>query len=303
MTEQKNNNHTTVLLQEAVAALEVKSGHWYVDATFGRGGHTKAIMAAGGNVIAFDFDDEAIQQGETLFAQEIADGRLVLVRENFDHLESEVTQQMQQHNIASISGVLFDFGTSTEQLTSQERGFSFQGDGPLDMRMDNRLSVQAKDLLAVIPSNQLAQLFLEKGGETEAKAIARAIKASPAPIATVRQLSELISRIKRRSANSRIHPATKVFQALRIAVNTELENIERALPQSLSIVADGGRIVTIAFHEGEDGIVKSLFKHWQANNKGKSEYKKPLAPSEQEIAANQRARSAKMRVFTKGATL
>ena len=290
--------HQSVLLQEAVDALQVTAGSWYLDATFGMGGHTREILDRGGNVIALDFDEQAIQKGKLFFEQDIADGRLHLLRENFDQL-TEAIQKVKEAGItAEISGVLFDFGTSTEQLMSQERGFSFQGDGPLDMRMDQRLNVQAKDLLAIIPAKQLAELFLTIGGEQEAHGIARAIKKSSSPITSIRQLSELVSRVKR-TKSEHIHPATKVFQALRIAVNTELENIERALPQALAALAHAGRFVTIAFHEGEDRLVKRAFKEWEESGKITPITKKPLAPSDAEIHKNQRSRSAKMRIASK----
>lgn len=293
------NNHITVMLEDAVTALEIQPGHWYIDGTFGRGGHTKKIIEAGGNVIAFDFDQEAIAYGQEKFASEIELKKLILIRENFAHLADTISNLQKNNQVGKIHGILFDFGTSTAQLTSQNRGFSFEGEGPLDMRMDQRLGVQAQDLLAVIPEKQLAELFLTMGGETDAKRIAKAIKLSPTPITTTRQLSELVGKVKGRQ-KGKLNPATKVFQALRIAVNTELDNITDMLPQALNILENGGKIVTIAFHEGEDKIVKHTFKSWESRNLGQSETKKPLSPSQAEVIANTRSRSAKMRIFIKG---
>lgn len=293
------NKHITVMLEDAVNALDIKPNAWYIDGTFGRGGHTAKILEAGGKVIAFDFDQEAIKFGKEQFTKEINAGQLILVRENFSHLADTVLTLQKEKKISEISGVLFDFGTSTVQLMSQERGFSFEGDGPLDMRMDQRLGVQAQDLLAVIPENQLSELFKVMGGEIDAKRIAKAIKASPTPITTTKQLANLIVKVKGKRS-SKIHPATKVFQALRIAVNTELDNISDMLPQALNILKNNGKIVTIAFHEGEDRLVKHTFKNWETRNLGFSETKKPHTPSEIELSTNQRARSAKMRVFVKG---
>lgn len=293
-----NTKHITVMLKDAVDALLVKEGHWYVDGTFGRGGHSQEILNRGGKVIAFDFDHEAVEYGKEAFADSNQAGDFILVRENFSEISTVINDLKQSGQIEDISGVLFDFGTSTEQLTSQERGFSFEGDGPLDMRMDDRLGVEAKDLLALIPENQLTNLFREVGGEEQAKKIAREIKNSETPITTIKQLSKLIVRVKK-GHRGNIHPATKVFQALRIAVNTEIENIKVALPQALEILNSDGRIVTIAFHSGEDREVKITFKSWQAENIGEMATKKPISPTEEEVLINPRSRSAKMRIFTK----
>jgi len=295
-----NNEHITVLLNEATDALFVKKDHWYIDATFGRGGHTQKILSAGGKVIAFDFDHEAIEYGNSIFASAIKPGNLILVRENFSQIHQAIQDLKENNQIGSIDAILFDFGTSTEQLKSQSRGFSFDGNAPLDMRMDDRLGVQAKDLLALIPADQLEELFRDLGGENDARRISKAIKNSPEPIVTNKQLSDLIIKIKGKQRN-KLHPATKVFQALRIAVNTELENIMTALPQALEIISAGGRIVTIAFHEGEDREVKNTFKLWEKENKGENLTKKPLIPTKEEINDNPRSRSAKMRIFQKKA--
>lgn len=293
-----SNEHITVLLEEATNALLIKKGEWYVDTTFGRGGHTKKILEAGGKVIAFDFDQEAIDFGSKAFVESITPGNLILVRENFSKISSIISSLKEDGQINQINGILFDFGTSTQQLKSEERGFSFDGDGPLDMRMDDRLGVQAKDLLAIIPADQLANLFFELGGETDGKRIAREIKNSPTQITTSKQLSELIVKVKGRQKN-KLHPATKVFQALRIAVNTEIENISIALPQALDILSKNGRVVTIAFHEGEDREVKRTFKLWEEKNIGTNLTRKPITPTDGEIEINQRSRSAKMRIFEK----
>ena len=203
-----------------------------------------------------------------------------------------------KYNIPAPQGILFDFGTSADQLTSGTRGFSFLEDGDLDMRMDTRLGVTAKDLLAVLPEKQLAQLFIEFGGEHESKAIAHAIKAAKAPITTTFQLAQLVERTKR-ERRGHLHPATKVFQALRIAVNSELDEIALALPQALEVVAAGGIIATIAFHEGEDRLAKVAMKTWAQENKGEILTDKPVVASEAEVERNSNSRSAKLRVFRK----
>ncbi len=292
-----NNEHITVLLEEATKALMVKKNHWYIDATFGRGGHTQKILDAGGKVIAFDFDHKAIEYGNEIFASVINRGNLILVRENFSKIFPIIESLKEDGQIGDISGVLFDFGTSTQQLKSDERGFSFDGEGPLDMRMDDRLGVQAKDLLALIHVDQLEELFRELGGENDARRIAKTIKSSSIPITTSKQLSNLIIKIKG-NQKGKLHPATKVFQALRIAVNTELENIMMGLPQALEVITQG-RVVTIAFHEGEDREVKSTFRLWEEEGKGENLTKKPVVPDTKEIKENPRSRSAKMRIFEK----
>src|SRR5260221_6069201 len=168
-------DHIPVLLAEVLEALDVQTGNWYIDGTFGRGGHTTEILKHGGKVIAFDVDQEAIAFGQEKFANEIAQGQLILLRENFDRLQQVIGQLHEANKIGEVQGALFDFGTSSDQLKDETRGFSFSGDADLDMRMDDRLGVKAKDLLAILPEKQLVQLFIELGGEHEAKSIARAI--------------------------------------------------------------------------------------------------------------------------------
>lgn len=287
------------MTSDVIRQLQVLDGKWYVDATFGQGGHTQAILQKHGNVIAFDFDTQAITSGQEKFSKYINDHRLILVRENFNQLAREVQKIQKEQNITEIDGVVFDLGTSTEQLMAEGRGFSFDGDGPLDMRLDERLGVSAADLLAVLSEKDLIYMFQEFGGEREAKSIARTIvdQRKLNAITTTKQLSDLVSRVKREK--TKLHPATKVFQALRIVVNDEIANVESSLPQALEVVKAGGRIVTIAFHQGEDKVSKTFFRQWEAENNGKSVFKKPLVPSELEIKNNPRSRSAKMRVFEK----
>jgi 16S rRNA (cytosine1402-N4)-methyltransferase len=289
--------HQSVLLAETIEALQIQPSKWYIDATFGRGGHTREIINSGGNVIAFDVDHQAIEFGQTEFSEQISNGNLVLVRENFDQLKKVVSDWQKKNPDQEISGVLFDFGTSADQLLNQDRGFSFSGNAELDMRMDTRLGVKAKDLLAVLPEKQLTELFLETGGESQARSIAKAIatQRKKHPIVTSKDLSNLISRVKP-MRGGKLHPATKVFQALRIAVNTELASIETALPIALELIKKG-TLVTISFHEGEDRIAKNVLK--KAEQDGHGELLPLVKPSPTEIEENPRARSAKMRVFKK----
>jgi 16S rRNA (cytosine1402-N4)-methyltransferase len=294
----QQSNHTSVMLAEAIDALAIAPGKWYVDATFGGGGHTRSMLAAGAHVIAFDFDQAAIAAGQEHLATEIEQGTLILIRENFNKLQTTIASLQESDAVSEIQGILFDFGTSTDQLTSSERGFSFAGTGELDMRMDDRLGVTAKDILAVIPEKQLAELFEEFGGEEDAKRIAKAIKTARRPVTTAAELTDVILKAKGQQ-RGKLHPATKVFQALRIAVNSELENIAEALPQALTSVASKGKIVTIAFHDGEDRLAKHLFAIWESEEKGTVATKRPLAPSVEEVQSNPRSRSAKLRSFIK----
>lgn len=296
-----NQDHITVMLHEAIEYLAVKPGKWYIDATFGRGGHSRAIINQGGKVIAFDVDQEAIDFGVSAFASEIAKGQLVLLRANFEDLPQEIARLQQADTDLTIAGILFDFGTSTNQLMSDHRGFSFTSAALLDMRMDQRLGVTANDLLNVLSERQLAELFQHEGGESEARSIAKAIKQQQAQDGgqlqfTAKALADLITRTKRRPSG-KLHPATKVFQALRIAVNRELDAIAAVLPQLPDLLQPGARIVTIAFHEGEDRLVKQYFNRWAAANHGEKVIKKSIEPSTDELAQNPRARSARMRAY------
>lgn len=290
--------HQSVLKSEAVTALEVQSGSWYIDATFGRGGHTRQILAAGGRVLALDCDQAAITYGQDQFADQVAQQQLILVHQNFDQL----TSSWRHHQVSpatTVAGVLFDFGVSSPQLDTAERGFSFRQDGPLDMRMDQRLGVQAKDLLMVLSEKQLAELFWQAGGELHSRKIAKMIvqQRQRRPFTRTLELAAAIAKISPRSGH--LHPATKVFQALRIAVNSELDSIHQALPQAYQLLALNGRLVTISFHEGEDRIVKQAFRDWVNQGKGQLIERKALTPSVQELTHNPRARSAKLRIFVK----
>ena len=299
-TSRPESGHTPVMCREVMDALQVEAGKWYVDATFGRGGYTNAIIDRGGKVVAFDHDGDAIAFGQAHFAAELKEGNLVLVHKNFSKLEETIRQYQADLHIQEVHGVCFDFGVSSPQLADMTRGFSFAHDAELDMRMDQRLGVQAKDLLAILPERQLAELFSTYGGEAEAKVIARAIAQQRArkPITRTTELAKLIERVKR-SPRRHLHPATKVFQALRMAVNSELDSIVEALPQAQRCLTAGGRIVTVCFHEGEDRLAKNAFRSWEQDGLGTHETKEVITPSDEEVARNPRSRSAKLRIFLK----
>ncbi len=296
--------HQPVLLEKTIDLLQVEPDAWYVDATFGRGGHTQTILDRQAKVMALDFDEEAVAYAQKSFAQEIEQGRLIIACANFSNLKTEIKNfQSNQAETDPILGVLFDFGTSLDQIKAPHRGFSFDyPEAKLDMRMDQSLGITASDLLTVLSVKQMTELFRNYGGEVHAKKIAQAIddyrgKARTKRIETVGELLEVA--FKDIPRTSHLHPATKVFQALRIAVNDELANIEKALPQALEILASDGRIVTIAFHQGEDAIVKHQFKQWQEEERGAVITKKPLTPAEEKVEQNPSARSAKLRCFVK----
>jgi 16S rRNA (cytosine1402-N4)-methyltransferase len=306
--------HKPVLLEEALAALDVRSGGRYLDATFGRGGHTAAILertGQEGRVVAIDRDPEAIRAGRERFATE---PRLTLVNVPFSHLGA-VAADMSL--VGGFDGVLLDLGVSSPQLDDAARGFSFAQDGPLDMRMDDSQGASAAEFLAKAPPHELARVIREYGEERFAKRIAREIVAArqEAPITRTAQLAEIVARaVPTREPGK--HPATRTFQAIRIHVNDEFAEIETALDASLVALAPRGRLCVISFHSLEDAIVKRFM---QKNSQEDPVYAglpdipphalpklrrigRAVHPSEAEVAANPRARSAVMRAAERMAT-
>ena len=301
-------SHTPVLLQEVLAALDVRVGGRYLDATFGRGGHSAAILervGREGRVIAFDRDPAAIAAGRVRFAN---DERMTLVSSAFSQLSTVVTQM---GLAGGFDGVLLDLGVSSPQLDDASRGFSFMQDGPLDMRMDDSSGESAADFLAKAPEHEIARVIREYGEERFAKRVARAIVNArrEAPIVRTAQLAQIVAQsIPGREPGK--HPATRTFQAIRIQVNHEFEEIRAALTGSLTALAPGGRLCVISFHSLEDGIVKRFMQQHSQEDPvyaGLPEVPaharpklrrigKAIHPSAQEIAANPRARSSVMRV-------
>ncbi len=301
--------HKPVLKQEVIDGLLIKPGEFYLDATVGGGGHAVEILNRGGIVLGIDRDPQAITQAEKRLAtcpasfteqkEAIKNNRSFpkawqLVGGNFADISNIATQ----HNLTKVAGVLFDLGTSHHQLTEKERGFSFESPN-LDMRMNPDLKVTAADLIAALSENELAKLFKKFAQEKRAQTIARAIVRARQvkPINSGKRLSKVVAKAVG-GRKKRIHPATKVFQALRIAVNDELNNLRRALPQAVKLLKKEGRLAVISFHEGEDRIVKRYFK--QINNKKiKTITKKPITAEEKKVADNPSARSAKLRITEK----
>lgn len=276
--------HKSVLLKEAIHYLNVRPGERYIDATYGAGGHAREILRRGGQVLALDVNPQAVANTDS-------DPNLKVLRGNFNNLASVAREE----NFTPVAGVLFDLGISSDEL-SQVPGLSFQRDEPLDMRLDPSLGVTAGDLINALPEVKLIELFSTYGEEPASRSLVRAIvhAREAVKIQTTGQLLQIIDRVKGQRP-ARTNPATKVFQALRIAVNDELDSLRRALPQAAEILDREGRLVVISFHSGEDRIVKEYFKSSTLNILTS----KPVSPSEEEIAANPRSRSAKLRAAEK----
>jgi 16S rRNA (cytosine1402-N4)-methyltransferase len=293
-----------VLGGRAVDFLAVRDGGLYVDATFGAGGYSRAILAAADcRVIGLDRDQNAIALGAGLV--EASGGRLLLVQERFSALAAVA----QSFGHAAVDGVVFDLGVSSMQLDEADRGFSFRLDGPLDMRMGGD-GASAADVVAHASERDLAAVIATLGEERHARAVARAIvrARSENSILTTRALADIVGRVVH-ARPDRIHPATRTFQALRIFVNEELDELAAALAAAESVLTPGGRLVVVAFHSLEDRIVKTFLAS-RSRRVGASRHLpevvqpaptfrlltgRPLVPDEAEIAANPRARSAKLR--------
>ena len=285
--------HQPVLLAETISRLEPESGGIYVDANLGMGGHTRAILEKSGpdgRVIGFDWDGAAMAEARRNLAG--FGDRVTFVRRNF----AELAAVLQELDIAGINGLLLDLGLSSLQLDLSGRGFSFQRDEFLDMRMDDRTLETAADLLARCSEEELADIFFYYGEERQARRIAARIidRRQQEKITTTAQLAELVARaVPRRFHPPKKHVATRVFQALRIAVNKELENLEKILTAAGQVLLPGARFCVISFHSLEDRLVKRAFRD---NRRLRVLTKKPITPGPEELAANPRARSARLRV-------
>ncbi len=300
--------HVPVLLNEVVEGLDLKSGDRVIDCTLGDAGHAEKILEAinpQGTLLGIDADPEALLRAKQYLYR--FGERAQFVRDNFVHLKTIA----EKHNFTPVNAILMDLGWSSPQFAERGRGFSFQNDEPLDMRYGGSSAAglqTSAELLATAPREELERIFREYGEEKLSREIAAAIMGSraDAPIERTGQLTEIILETYRKKLHSKkeipwiggLHPATKIFQALRIAVNDEFGVLETVLPQAIDILAPGGRLAVITFHSGEDRMVKHFFKKYQGKLLTLITAK-PIVPSEQEVEHNPRAGSAKLRIIQK----
>lgn len=301
--------HESVLEREVIQNLNLCGGSLIVDGTLGDGGHAELLLknTTSVRVLGIDRDMRAIERAEKRLAP--FRDRITLVHGNF----SDIKTILKKANVMNVDGLLLDLGVSSPQLDSPDRGFSFMRNGPLDMRMDSSQKITAADLLIELPDEKLVSVIKEYGEERFSKRIVRAIRQAQkqSAIKTTLQLSNIISSVIHASRQTKIHPATRTFQALRIAVNGELEHIKKALRDSVDILQESARVIVISFHSLEDRIVKNFFK---TEEKGcvcppkipvcscghkqrlKIITRKPIIPAVEEVRRNSRASSAKLRV-------
>lgn len=294
-----NNFHKSVMLSEAIGFLQVKRGKKYIDATLGGGGHTEEILKRGGEVLGIDQDDDALNY----IKNKIKSPDLRLIKGNFRNIDKLAISQ----RFERVAGVLYDLGISSFQIEKDSRGFSFQKEAELDMRMDpeNPAPVKASDILNLASERQLYEIFTEFGEERNSRAISNAVVGAR-KIKAIKTTGDLLKIIEdvygikgEVSAKTKADIAKRVFQALRIAVNDELGSLEESLPKALELLEKEGRIVVISFQSLEDRIVKQTFLEFKNKDLGEIITKKPVLPSVSEISDNRRSRSAKMRVFEK----
>ncbi len=284
--------HTPVLTGESIENLQVKAGGVYIDCTVGEGGHSWAILEAsspGGRLLGIDLDPQALAAAE----ERLLPYRdfCVLVNDNFSNLRRIARDQ----GFYPVDGILVDLGLSSLQLEGEDRGFSFRTDGALDMRFDPRQGVTAWEVVNNYSQEELTRIIATYGEEHRADRIAREVVESRS-IDTALQLAKVVSRAVRRPWG-RTHPATRVFQAIRMEVNRELENLALVLRQGISLLKGGGRLVIISYHSIEDRLVKNFFREESREARSiRAVYKKVISPSREEVRTNRRSRSARMRV-------
>ena len=300
-TGAKKAPHVPVLVNDVVEALQLHGGETAVDGTFGAGGYTRAMLSAGaGRVIGFDRDPDAIEAGASL----VPDPRLTLINENF----SQMDRALVERGIALVDAIALDIGVSSMQLDRAERGFSFQADGPLDMRM-SKSGMTAAEFLNSADEADIARVLRDYGEEPRARAIARAIVAAR-PIERTAELAAIVRRAAGFRPGQKSDPATRTFQAIRIHLNAELDELEQGLAAAERSLRPGGRLAVVTFHSLEDRIVKRFFRERSGGTPAGSRHRpvqsdprqptfervaKPVSPTERELAANPRARSARLR--------
>jgi 16S rRNA (cytosine1402-N4)-methyltransferase len=287
--------HVSVLVREALEYLKVRPDGVYIDSTIGGGGHAEQILKqlTSGRLLGIDRDPAALAAArERLQAY---GERLTLMQGNF----AEIDRMHAASGLPPAEGILADLGLSSLQLEDASRGFSFALTGPLDMRMDPSSGVPAEAIVNHASERELADLIFKFGEERHSRRIARAIMKAR-PIRTTTQLAQVVTRaIPSRAGLHQIHPATRTFMALRLAVNDELENLERFLPRALSVLAPGGRLVVLSFHSLEDRLVKQAFRSWHEEGRARILTRKVVRPSDEEVEQNPRARSARLRAAEK----
>jgi 16S rRNA (cytosine1402-N4)-methyltransferase len=297
--------HVPVLVNEVIAALSLRGNETVVDGTFGAGGYTRALLAGGaGRVIGFDRDPDAIETGRSL----VPDSRLTLVEERF----SQMDRALAERGIGLVDAIALDIGVSSMQIDRAERGFSFQADGPLDMRM-SRSGLTAAEYLNSAEEAEIARVLRDYGEEPRARAIARAIVAAR-PVERTAELAALVRRAAGFRPGQKSDPATRTFQAIRIHLNAELDELEQGLEAAERALKPGGRLAVVTFHSLEDRIVKRFFRERSGSTPAGSRHRpamvdpnqptfervaKPVAPSEREVTINPRARSARLRSATR----
>lgn len=308
--------HYTVLLKETVDGLHVKEDGIYVDCTLGGAGHSEYLLSQlgeQGHLYAFDQDQKALDFAAQRLKKYIDRGMVTFIKSNFRHLKQELANQEIYH----VDGILYDLGVSSPQLDEAERGFSYHQDAPLDMRMDQEAELSAYDVVNDYSYHELVKIFFRYGEEKFSKQVAREIERvrAKAPIETTGELVEIIKAVIPAPARRKGgHPAKRIFQAIRIAVNDELGVVEESLEQAISLLNKNGRISVITFHSLEDRIVKSMFKEYSTMQdlppglpvvpeefqpELKVITRKPILPGETELAENNRSRSAKLRIAEK----
>lgn len=309
-------HHVTVLLNEAVDNLNIKKDGVYVDCTLGGAGHSEAILSQlseKGHLYAFDQDEVAIKNAQQKLASYIEKGQVTFINTNFRHLKEELEARGVNH----VDGIVYDLGVSSPQLDEIERGFSYHGDAPLDMRMNQKADFSAYHVVNEYDYHELVKIFYRYGEEKFSKQIARKIEQArqEKPIETTGELVELIKAgIPAPARRKGGHPAKRVFQAIRIEVNDELHAIEESIEQAIDCLSVGGRLSVITFHSLEDRLIKMIFREYSKPKETPAGLpvlleedepllslvnRKPILPSEEEVAANNRARSAKLRVASK----
>jgi len=293
--------HIPVLMNEAVQDLAIRENGVYVDATVGFGGYTELIASQliSGKVIGIDADRQALNLVEQRLSSQIIEGKIILKHSNFRFIE----QVLAELRISSVDGIVADLGLSSMELDDSSRGFSFKEEAQLDMRFDiSSEGLTAEEIVNTYSQDELAELFRNLGDEPFAGRIARVIveNRKKTSIKTTTQLVNIIlSIVPSKFAKKSIHPATRVFQALRMEVNDEIGALNALLASALNLLNPSGRLAVVSFHSGEDRIVKNTFREWKTQGFVNVLTKKPITPSEIELGANPRSRSAKLRIIEK----